>query len=211
MKRSALLLSALALMGGAVAGSEAPKTNGIDPDYVYYIFLKEKEIIKADGLGPTNSSGYFEIITRSGDSLIRRTIHSDKVASIKSQKRPKTTSSEPERIRRALIDIGSDPLQYLDRQIDIYNATVTLSTYFNYGYRNNRLSHICFKITDGTFRGYVYADKDWDAAESLRQRLLKEEKITGVFSIVLNSGRYDASSSDVLAELIGYSIPQESR
>lgn len=183
-------------------------TNAIHPEYVFYVYLKDRTILKADNVGKADDPNFMRIVTKVGNELHRKDIPHDSVVQIKVEKRPQEKPVEEETLVRTLLDVSTDPIRYLDKTISVESATLTPSTYFNYGYRDARATHICFEIQDKTGRGHIYVAKKWEGAEQLRQRALKNGSVTGKFSVVMLADRYDAHSSAVLAELTGYSIPQ---
>jgi len=199
-----IVFAALAVSSSSGESTESPSK---PEDYTFYVYLKTREIIKMAKLTKNDDGSGYSGILPNGDAV---KFPIDKVLFVKAEKKPVSEDDKPpEEITKTILDLSSDPVPYLDKPITIEKATLTLSTYFNYGYRDERSDYVSFEIRDRTGSGYVYVRKSWEGAEVLRQRALKNGSVPGKFTIVLVGERYKSSASAIMAELTGYSISKE--
>ncbi len=79
---------------------------------------------------------------------------------------------------------------------------LTVSSYYDYGYRKAQSTHLAFTLKDSTGSANVYIRRG-DFGESVREQILQADdtRVRGMFVIRLNPDRYE-TASDVFADLI---------
>jgi hypothetical protein len=92
----------------------------------------------------------------------------------------------------------------------VIDGVLSVSTYYNYGYRGTQETHYSFRLADLSSRGMpepaVYMPRGEDA-DRLRKALLSNGgKARGIFTIVIRRDRYKTGAGQMLAELIDYRL-----
>jgi len=182
----------------------------IDPDFIYFITLKGKglQVAKVERIKPTPDMMFYDITFKGNDGqLSGKRIPVDNVKSIKPVPRTKPPP-EPTPDTKTILDLTTNLDPYLDKKVKVNEAVLTLSNYYNYGYRDCRNTHVAFRIRDNTGSGYVYVSREWEGAEQLRQRAMRDGQVVGNFTLFIEPFFYRSKCPDLMAVLAGYSIPK---
>ena len=108
---------------------------------------------------------------------------------------------------RTVQEVKSDQASFLDQPL-LLGGTIRIDNFYSYGYEDAEQTHYCFDITDSTGES-CHAYMERENAGNLRQQLLSAgTPLKGVFTVVLLSRRYNASSNHpgLFVELLDYRI-----
>jgi hypothetical protein len=106
---------------------------------------------------------------------------------------------------RTVREVRSDQPNFLDQPF-LLEGTIEVSNYYNWGYREAEQTHYSFKVIDGTGNDCAVFGECAKAAELRQQSFDNSGPLNGVFTVVLLSDRYRASSSELLLELLDYHL-----
>ncbi len=100
-----------------------------------------------------------------------------------------------------IIDVAADQKSYVSKYLKI-TGQLSVSSYYDHGYRKAQSTHLAFTLKDSTGSAYVYVRRE-GFGESVREQILqaKNNPVHGTFVIRLNPDRYE-TTSDVFADLI---------
>ena len=123
------------------------------------------------------------------------------------QQREQQRRAEAKRNVRTVQEVESDQPSFLDQPL-LLEGTIGMDNFYSYGYDRAEQTHYCFQITDSTgTRCHAYMERE--KAGNLRQELVSAgSPLKGVFTVVLLSRRYNASSHPVglFLELLDYRL-----
>jgi hypothetical protein len=108
---------------------------------------------------------------------------------------------------RTVQEVKSDQASFLDQPL-LLGGTIRIDNFYSYGYEDAEQTHYCFDITDSTGES-CHAYMERENAGNLRQQLLSAgTPLKGVFTVVLLSRRYNASSNHpgLFVELLDYRL-----
>ena len=105
---------------------------------------------------------------------------------------------------KTIREVETDLISFVGKEI-VFNGTITLSTYFNFGYTNAKDSHYSFRVLDGTGDFNLYAPKKSDIGKNLRSQLLKHVSLRGSFTAKIPKHRFESGFNG--ADLIEYAPP----
>lgn len=106
--------------------------------------------------------------------------------------------------RVTIVELLTAQGDYLDKLL-VVDGTVKLSTYYNYGYRDDRDDSLAFKVIDEKANRHmnVYGDRARKDVAILREFLLKHAEARGSFYFLIPRNKY-RSTDEVFASLVSY-------
>lgn len=143
--------------------------------------------------------GRANVIRRSGGPSSPAAAQPDKPATADSSVKREEIYSSARPV--GIIDVATDQKSYVSKYLKI-TGLLSVSSYYDYGYRKAQSTHLAFTLKDSTGSANVYIRRG-DFGESVREQILQaaDNRVRGTFVIRLNPDRYE-TTSDVFADLI---------
>lgn len=99
--------------------------------------------------------------------------------------------------------IGVDQVTLLDRILYV-RGKIDIGTYYNFGFRNAERNYFCFVIRDPSGTGYFYAGRNDEKAIALKNQILADGAIGGLFGVVVPRETFELiQDGQVLGILLG--------
>jgi hypothetical protein len=128
-------------------------------------------------------------------------------AEYKSEK--KQVEANIKSLTKTLKEVDTDKTTFVGQKF-IVEGTISLDTYYNFGYSEAQDTHYSLKIEQGDETAYAYMLKDNPSADRLRKQLLAADGgLQGRFLVEIDPDRFEKESSSLMLLFLDYYPPEE--
>jgi len=112
-------------------------------------------------------------------------------------------------ITKTLREVDTDKVSFVGQKF-VFEGTIALDTYYNWGYENAQETHYSFKVEQGNVSAAAYMLKSDSKADNLRKKLLAVDgSLKGKFLVEIEPARFEKEGSGLLLLLLDYYPPDD--